>query len=50
MSVTPRILAFAGSLRRASLNAKLVKVAAAGAEEAGASVTRIDLRDQDRPA
>jgi len=49
MSVTPRILAFAGSLRRDSLNAKLVKVAAAGAEEAGASVTRIDLRDYPLP-
>ena len=45
MSVTPRILAFAGSLRRASLNSKLVNVAVAGAEEAGARVTRIDLRD-----
>jgi len=39
----PRILAFAGSLRRESFNKKLITVAAAGATNAGASVTLIDL-------
>lgn len=42
---TPRILAFAGSLRSASLNRKLLAVAVAGARAAGAEVTPIDLRD-----
>lgn len=42
---TPRILAFAGSLRRDSFNQKLVAVAAEGAREAGAEVTVISLRD-----
>lgn len=41
----PRILAFAGSLRRDSWNKKLVKVAAQGARAAGAEVTEIDLKD-----
>lgn len=41
----PRILAFAGSLRRDSWNKKLVKIAAQGARAAGAEVTEIDLRD-----
>ncbi|HYF15079.1 MAG TPA: NAD(P)H-dependent oxidoreductase [Phycisphaerales bacterium] len=44
-----KILAFAGSLRRDSYNKKLVKVAARGAERAGATVTYIDLRDYDLP-
>lgn len=42
---SPRILAFAGSLRSASLNRKLLAVAVAGARTAGAEVTPIDLRD-----
>ena len=42
---TPRILAFAGSLRRDSFNQKLVAVAAEGTREAGAEVTVISLRD-----
>lgn len=42
---TPRILAFAGSLRSASLNRKLLAVAVGGARDAGAEVTPIDLRD-----
>lgn len=42
---SPRILAFAGSLRSASLNRKLLAVAVAGARAAGAEVTPIDLRD-----
>lgn len=46
---TPRILAFAGSLRRDSFNKKLVRAAAKGAEEAGAAVTVIDLADYPLP-
>jgi NAD(P)H-dependent FMN reductase len=45
----PRILAFAGSTRTESFNKKLVKVAAAGAQAAGAEVTYIDLRDLPLP-
>lgn len=41
----PKILAFAGSARRDSLNKKLVRVAAAAATQAGGSVTVIDLDD-----
>jgi NAD(P)H-dependent FMN reductase len=41
----PRILAFAGSTRRESFNKKLVPIAAKGARDAGADVTRIDLKD-----
>jgi len=44
MSV-PRILAFAGSLRKDSYNKKLVQIAAAGARAAGADVTYLDLKD-----
>jgi NAD(P)H-dependent FMN reductase len=43
--MSPRILAFAGSLRRESYNKKLIRIAAAGARAAGAEVTLIDLRD-----
>ncbi len=49
MSNTRRILAFAGSAREGSYNKKLVRVAAAGAEKAGADVTVIDLRDYTLP-
>jgi NAD(P)H-dependent FMN reductase len=45
MTRKPRILAFAGSLRAGSFNRKLVKLAAAGAEMAGAEVLHIDLKD-----
>src|SRR5215510_2524266 len=41
----PRILAFAGSLRRDSFNKKLVPIAAKGAREARAEVTLIALKD-----
>ena len=41
----PRIMAFAGSTRRESVNKKLVAIAAHGAREAGAEVTLIDLKD-----
>lgn len=49
MADRPKILAFAGSLRRDSLNKKLVRIAAAGAERAGADVTLIDLKDHPLP-
>ena len=44
-----KILAFAGSSRRNSFNQKLVKIAAQGAENAGAKVTVIDLADYPMP-
>jgi NAD(P)H-dependent FMN reductase len=45
----PKILAFAGSLRKDSYNKKLVKIAAEGAKNAGALVTIIDLKDYPLP-
>ena len=47
--MVPRILAFAGSSRRDSFNKRLLKIAASGAEAAGADVTRIDLADYPMP-
>jgi NAD(P)H-dependent FMN reductase len=47
--MTVRILAINGSSRRDSLNQKLLKVAAAGAAEAGAEVTFIRLGDFNLP-
>ncbi len=44
-----RILAFSGSLRRASFNSALVKIAAQGAKAAGAEVTLVELRDFPMP-
>lgn len=44
MASTPRLLAFAGSLREDSFNRRLMQVLAEAAEQAGASVTRLDLR------
>lgn len=44
-----RVLAFAGSTRRRSLNKKLVHEAARIARAAGAEVTEIDLRDLPMP-
>lgn len=49
MGTTPRILAFAGSLRRDSFNKKLVQIAAAGATAAGAEVTYLDIADYPLP-
>lgn len=46
---TPRILAFAGSLRKDSYNKRLVQIAAEAAAAAGAEVTYIDLRDYPLP-
>ncbi len=45
----PKILALSGSLRVESFNQKMVKVAAKGAQEAGAEVTVISLRDYPLP-
>lgn len=44
-----KILAFAGATRKGSLNKKLIKLAAKGAEAAGAEVTLVDLRDFPMP-
>ena len=44
-TMTTRILAFAGSVRRESFNKKLVSIAVQGAKKAGAEVTIVDLRD-----
>lgn len=49
MGKPARILAFAGSARRASLNRKLIRVAAETARDAGAEVTLIDLADYELP-
>ena len=49
MSGNPKILCFAGSLRRDSLNKKLVKVAMQSAQKAGAEVTYVDLKDYPMP-
>lgn len=45
MTEQPHIIAFAGSTRRDSFNAKMVAVAADGARAAGAQVTLIRLSD-----
>jgi len=47
--MTPRILAFAGSARRGSLNRKLIRIAAEGARAAGAEVTLLELSDHPLP-
>ncbi len=49
MTFVPKILAFAGSTRTASYNKRLVKIAMAGAQAAGAEVTYLDLRDLPLP-
>lgn len=45
----PKILAFAGSLREHSYSKRIVKTAVKGAENAGAEVTYVDLRDYPMP-
>lgn len=47
--MTPKILAFAGSTRQGSYNKMLLKIAAAGATQAGADVTVVDLKDFPMP-
>lgn len=47
--MSKKILAFAGSLREQSFNKRVVKVAAEGARNAGATVDFIDLRDYPMP-
>ena len=49
MTTTPRILAFAGSVRDASFNQRLVRVGAQIARDAGAEVTLLDLREHELP-
>lgn len=44
-----RIMAFAGSSRKGSFNRKLIRIAASGAEEAGAEVRLIELSDYPMP-
>ena len=46
---TPRILAFAGSARKDSYNAQLVRIAAEAARKAGAEVTLLDMSDYPLP-
>ena len=49
MSPKPRILAFAGSTRQDSYNKTMVRIAAKAAEQAGAEVNVIDLRNYPLP-
>ncbi len=49
MSQPPRILAFAGSARRESLNKKLLAVVVSAVRAAGGEVTLVDLNDYPLP-
>jgi chromate reductase, NAD(P)H dehydrogenase (quinone) len=49
MSTGPRILAFAGSIRKESYNRRLVKLAADALKTAGADVTLVDLTEYPLP-
>ncbi len=49
MSKKPKILVFAGSLRKDSYNKKIAKLAAKDAEGAGAEATYLDLADYPLP-
>src|ERR1700749_2143654 len=49
MTEKPKILAFAGSLRKHSFNRRVLRAAVAGAEKAGAEVTFVDLLDYPMP-
>jgi NAD(P)H-dependent FMN reductase len=48
-TVPVRLLAFCGSSRRGSWNRQLLAIAAAGARQAGATVTLLDLKDLNLP-
>ena len=48
-ATTARILAFAGSSRKESWNRKVLEVAAAGARDAHAEVTVVNLADYPMP-
>lgn len=48
-SARPRVLAFSGSERQGSLNARLLGLVAAEVERQGAAVTRLSLRNQALP-
>ena len=47
--MAPRILAFSGSARNGSVNQQLVSAAARAAEQAGAEVTVVSLKDFEMP-
>jgi chromate reductase len=49
MADAPKILCFAGSLRKDSLNKKLVKIAMEGVRKAGGEATFVDLADYPMP-
>lgn len=49
MSMKPKILAFAGSLREKSYSKRVLKIAIEGARRAGAEVTHIDFKDYPMP-
>jgi chromate reductase len=49
MNPRPRILAFAGSARRESLNRRLLAVVAAAVQQAGGDLTLVDLNDYEMP-
>ena len=49
MTSSPKILAFAGSVRKDSFNQKVVEIAAQGATAAGAEVTVVDLAELPMP-
>jgi NAD(P)H-dependent FMN reductase len=49
MNPKPKILVFAGSVREASLNKKLARLAAGCVDEAGGAATLLDLRDYPIP-
>jgi chromate reductase len=49
MAATPRVLVFAGSIRKDSFNRRLAKLAADAARAAGADVTHIEFADYPLP-
>lgn len=49
MAKKPKVLAFAGSLRKHAYSKRVVKAAMKGAIDAGADVTFVDLRDYPMP-